>query len=393
MSPFFRAGAKATVPLILAPVVLAACHAAPPKTAGPQVAAPTVDKVELLPSQLGAIAIDTIGRQSFSPRRTAVGAIDFNQDRAVPVYPSYQGKIVEVFVRLGDAVEKGQALYTLESPDLMTASSTLITTQATYEANRKALDRARRLAQTQGISTQTVEQAEAAEIASEGALRAARAALRVYGKSDDEIAKMAARHEIDPLLVVKSPITGRVTARVAQPGLLAQPGTAPAPLTVADLSTMWMNANVAEVDSPLFRKGQAVSVKVAAFPDKAFRGVISVLGATIDPATHTQIVRVEVADPNHELRPGMMATYVIETGAAQESLAVPAAGVVREGDGSFYVWVTQDERRFERRKVSVGLLQAGYDQILEGVKPGERVVTKGAVFLSNMANAASAGDD
>jgi cobalt-zinc-cadmium efflux system membrane fusion protein len=177
--------------------------------------------------------------------------------------------------------------------------------------------------------------------------------------------------------------------RNAAPGLLAQPGTAPAPYTVADISTMWMVANVAESDFPFLRLGEKVDVTVKAYPGRVFRGSIVNIGASVDPATHRILVRSEIPDPKHELRPGMFATYVIHTGQAVRSVAVPLNGVIREGDGTMTVWVTTDRRRLVRRTVKVSLQQDGFAQIVEGLRPGELVATEGALFLSNAVTVAS----
>jgi cobalt-zinc-cadmium efflux system membrane fusion protein len=162
-----------------------------------------------------------------------------------------------------------------------------------------------------------------------------------------------------------------------------QPGNAPAPFSVADISTMWMLANVAEADSPAFKVGQEVKVKVMAFPDRAFDGKISTISSTVDPSTRRVWVRSEVADPQHELRAGMFATFVIRTGDPVRATAVPLDGVVREGDGTMTVWVTADRRHFTKRTVKVGLQRDGYRQILEGLQVGELVANEGALFLSN----------
>ena len=104
--------------------------------------------------------------------------------------------------------------------------------------------------------------------------------------------------------MVPSPISGRIVARNAAPGFLTQPGVAPAPFTVADLSTMWMIANVIETDAPAYRLGQEVEVTVPAYPDKVFKGHVTALGSIIDPNTHRQLVRSEIDDPEHLLRSG-----------------------------------------------------------------------------------------
>jgi cobalt-zinc-cadmium efflux system membrane fusion protein len=140
---------------------------------------------------------------------------------------------------------------------------------------------------------------------------------------------------------------------------------------------------------PLVRKGQRVRVAVMALPGRVFEGEISTVGATVDPQLHRGLIRAELEDPKHELLPGMFASFVIVTGAPMSSLAVPLDGVVREGDGTMTVWITTDRHRFIKRAVKIGLQHAGYDQILEGVRPGEQIVTKGAVFLDNFAGGES----
>lgn len=352
----------------------------------------STDTIELNDTQVKSIKYGPAETHSFSPQRVAVGSIDFDENLAVQVYSPYQGKIIRAYAEIGDEVKKGQTLYTIDSPDLLQAESTLIAAAGVYDLTTAALKRAQDLYTTQGIAQKDLEQAQSDQMTADGALKAARDAVRVFGKSEAEIDQMVARRKVDPELVVPSPISGRVTARDAQPGLLVQPGNAPAPYQVADLSSMWMLANVAEADLPVFHAGQEVRVKVSAFPDHDFAGKISIVGATVDPGTHTTVVRSEVADPKHELRPGMFATFVISTGAPLNAIAVPLPGVVREGDGTMTVWTTTDQHRFTRRTVKLGLQQDGYDQIVDGLQAGETVVTDGAVFLSNMANGGSDGD-
>ena len=163
-----------------------------------------------------------------------------------------------------------------------------------------------------------------------------------------------------------------------------QPGNAPAPYMVTDINTMWMLANVAEDDSPAFRVGQPVQVSIDAFPGRGFDGKITTIGATVDPNTRRVLVRSEIKDPQHELRSGMFANFVIDIGAPVRSPAVPLDGVVREGDGTQTIWVTADRRRFTRRTVKIGEQRDGYRQILQGVQAGELVASDGAIFLDNM---------
>jgi membrane fusion protein, heavy metal efflux system len=340
--------------------------------------------VELSDTQAQAVKVAPAEERSFPVEKQAVGSIDFNEDMTVQVFTPYQGRIIRLFAEIGDQVTKGETLFTIESPDLIQAESTLIAAAGVLDLTTRALTRAKELYRIQGIAQKDLEQAASDQQSAEGALKAARDAVRVFGKTDAEIDRIVATRKIDPVLVVRSPIAGRITARNAAPGLLVQPGNPPAPYSVADISTMWMLANVAESDSPAFHVGQPVKVSVMAFPGRIFAGKVSRIGATVDPNTHRLTMRSEIQDPQHELRPGMFASFVIETAPPMQSVAVPMNGVVREGDGTMTVWVTTDRHRFIRRTVKIGLQHDGYDQIVEGVRPGELVATDGALFLSNM---------
>ena len=343
--------------------------------------------VELAPSQLQAIKIGPVGTYRFPVERAAIGSIDYDEDLSVQVFSPYSGKIITALANLGDDVLKGQALYTIASPDLLQAESNLIGAAATLALTSKELTRAKGLYGTNGVSERELEQATSDQQTAEGALKAARDAVRLFGKTEAEIDQLVATRQIDPALVVPSPLTGRITARNAQSGLLVQPGNVPAPYSVADLSTKWMVANVTESDSPLFHVGQTLQASLMAYPGRVFEGRISTLGAAVDPNTHRVMVRCEIADPRNELRPGMLASFAILVKDPVESVALPMNGVVREGDGTMAAWVTTDRHRFSQRIIKIGLQSDGQYQVLEGLKGGELAVTDGAVFLSNMLHA------
>ena len=340
--------------------------------------------VDLAPSQLIAITIEPIGTYLFPIEKEAVGDIDFDDDLAVQVFPSYQGKILQTFVELGDDVQKGQPLYTIDSPDLVQAESTLIAAVAANDLYGKELVRATALYKTNGIPEREFEQATSDAQTAEGALKAARDAVRVFGKTEAEINDIIATRNIDPALVVPSPVNGQITFMTAPPGLLVQPGNAPAPYTVADVSLKYMLANVTESDSPLYQVGQPVEARMIAYPDRVFEGTISKIYATVDPNTHRATVRSVIADPKHELRPGMLASFVIRVRDPAESVAIPMSGVVRNGDGTMAAWVTTDRKHFVQRIVKIGLQTDGKYQILDGLQQGELAVTDGAIFLSNI---------
>jgi cobalt-zinc-cadmium efflux system membrane fusion protein len=346
------------------------------------------NSLDLTDSQLTAVKVAPVEEREFPVEKEAVGSIDFNEHMSVQVFTPYQGRIIAIFAEVGDDVEKGHTLFTIYSADLLSAESSLIAAAGVLDLTTRNLARLRTLYTTRAVSQRDVEQAASDQQTAEGNLRAGRDAVRIFGKTDADIDNIIAKRMADPTLVVASPISGRIIARNAAPGLFVQPGVAPAPFTVANIDMMWMLANVPETNSPAIRVGQQQRVRVDAFPGRVFDGRVTTIGSTVDPNTRRVLVRSEIKNPEHELRSGMFAHFTIEVAPPMRSPAVPLNGVVREGDGTQTVWVTADRRRFTKRTVKIGEQRDGYRQILAGVKTGELVATEGAIFLSNMASIA-----
>uniref|UniRef100_A0A973WPF6 Efflux RND transporter periplasmic adaptor subunit n=2 Tax=Bradyrhizobium quebecense TaxID=2748629 RepID=A0A973WPF6_9BRAD len=346
--------------------------------------------VALSDKQAASLKTIAAEQRSFRTLKNAVGSIDFNQNMLVQAFTPNPGRIVDTPLNVGDEVAKGDRLFTIDSPDLLQAESSLLAAAGVLELQTRTLARVRQLLKTGGGAQKDVDQATSDQQTAEGNYKAGRDAVRIFGKTDAEIDRIVADRKVDSILVVPSPISGRIIARNAAPGLFVQPGNAPAPYSLADISTMWMVANVIETDAPAYRIGQPVEVRVPAYPNEVFRGRVTTLGLNIDPNSHRQLVRSVIDDPQHKLRAGMLASFTIETEPPKLSVSVPLDAIVREGDGTMTVWVTTDGRKFDRRTVTIGMEQDGWRQILSGLAAGEQVASTGAIFLSNkFANAAT----
>lgn len=322
--------------------------------------------------------------RTFESRRDAIGIIDFNQDMAVQVFSPYQGRIGSMLVRAGEDVTRGQVLYTVQIPDIASAASMLISTTGTLKVANQTLRRAEGLYETQSIALKELQQNTADQQAADAGYRAARKTLSLFGLTNKDIEDIEAQRKVDTEMQVRSPFAGRVTARAGAVGQLVQPGSGTAPLTVANLQTLWMVASVPESELASYSLGQLVSVRVTAYPDMTFTGKISYISDTADAATHRITVRAEVPNSKRLLKPQMLANFNITLGLPVSSVAVPANALAREGDGSISVWITQDGSRFKRRKVQTGMLQNGMVQVLTGLAPGEKIARDKALFLSNL---------
>jgi len=329
------------------------------------------------------IEIISVSSREFAAQHEAVGMIDFNQDSTVQVWPSHQGRIRKVLAKAGDDVEEGQVLFSIDIPELIAAESELIAAASALTLADKALDRMQKMRAGGAGAERDLEQAISDKQTAEGAYKAARDAVRIFGRSDAEIDAIETNLKVSGEVPVRSPIRGRVTGRNAASGLVVQLDTSSPPFIVADISTLWMIAYVSENDFPQLKLGQPVSVSVMAYPDRKFKGKIVNIAAAVNPDTRRIAVYSRIKDPKHELRAQMLASFLIHTSKPSLSPSVPVNSVVREGNGTQVVFVLQDERHFIRRPVKTGITHKGMVQILDGLSIDEKIAGDGALFLSN----------
>jgi membrane fusion protein, heavy metal efflux system len=353
--------------------------------------------VTLDAQQMQRIRLETVDPRTFHAEKLATGRIAFNDELMTPVFSPYAGRVLHLIAKPGDAVKLGSPLLELYTPDLVQAESGLIAAASTVAKAKTALNLARRTEERQHQlylnqaaalkdweqAQSDLQNAESDTRAAEAALLAARDQLRVFGKSDADIARVEQAHTIDRVTTVGSPITGTITARKVGPGQYIRPDNADPLFIIADLSKMWMLASVYETDVPLIKVGQPVEVSVVAYPNEVFKASISHIGAAVDPGTHRVDVRAVVENREQKLKPEMFATFRIITDADVPALAVPLSAIVREGEKT-RVWVAQGANQFAQREVTIGLEQDGYVQILSGLQAGEQVVAEEGLLLSGV---------
>jgi len=184
------------------------------------------------------------------------------------------------------------------------------------------------------------------------------------------------------LITINSPINGTVISRKVGPGQYVRADIADPLYAIADLSTMWLKANVPEIDAPLIRVGQEIEVKVSAVPDRIFNAHVIAIGASSDAATRRVMVRSEISNPDRALKAEMFASFRILIGAQDPTPSVPTTAVIWEGERAT-VWSQREPMLFERRVIKAGLEQAGRTEIRDGLKMGDRVIGRGAIFVQN----------
>jgi cobalt-zinc-cadmium efflux system membrane fusion protein len=363
-------------PRVFAPHEAPAAAASPPGT------------FRATPQQLKTLTVEAVQSHGFVSEEVTEGKIAVNGDRATPLFSPYSGRVTRVIAGLGDTVKAGAPLATLEASEFVQAQNDLRTAAAQVKIARINETRKHALLDAKGGSLQDWQQAQADLTTAQTALGSARNHLSILGKSAAEIEVLERAEDINPVATLTAPIAGVVVDRQVGPGQYLQSGSGTPVFTIADPASVWLLANVREADAGLVKLGQSVEVRVLAYPKRVFKARITYVAALIDSATHRLPVRAEIDNRDGALKPEMFASFRILTSDASESPAVPESAVVYEGAAA-HVWVLAGEGLLELRAIHTGRSDGGLIEVLDGLKPGERVVTKGGLFIDQAAVPAS----
>jgi cobalt-zinc-cadmium efflux system membrane fusion protein len=338
--------------------------------------------------QLKTFTIAPVAVHEFVSEELTEGKIAVNADRATPVYSPFSGRVIRVIAGLGDRVKEGAPLATLEAAEFVQGQSDLRSAASQLRIARISEARKHALYDAKGGSLQDWQQAQADLTAAETALDSVRNRLRILGKSEDEIAALEAAKSTNPVAALNAPISGVVVDRQLGPGQYLQAGSGTPVFTIADPASVWLLANVREADAGEIRLGQAVEVHVLAYPQRAFKARITHISAVVDPVTHRLSVRAEIDNRDGALKPEMFANFRILTSDSVSAPAVPESAVVYEGEMA-HVWVFSGTDLLSFRAIRPGRTNDGVVEVLDGLKPGERIVIKGGLFIDQMASPAA----
>ena len=338
--------------------------------------------------QLKTLTVETVQMHGFVSEELTEGKIAVNGDHATPVFSPYSGRVTRVIAGLGDTVRPGAPLATLEASEFVQAQNDLKLAAAQLKLARINETRKHALYDAKGGSLQDWQQAQTDLTSADTALISVRNRLKILGKSDADIADLERAQTINPIATLTAPIGGVVVDRQVGPGQYLQSGGGTPVFTIADPSSVWLLANVRETDAGLVKLGQSVEVHVLAYPKRAFKARVTYVAALVDSVTHRLPVRAEIDNHDGALKPEMFANFRILTSDASDSPAVPEAAVVYEGE-SAHVWVERGGGLLSLRSIRTGRSNDGLIEVLEGLKPGERVVTKGGLFIDQVAVPAS----
>jgi cobalt-zinc-cadmium efflux system membrane fusion protein len=299
--------------------------------------------------------------------------VEADPSRTVRVVPPVTGRVTELKVQLGGRVTEGDVLAVIDSGDLAQAWSDIEKARATVTLTRKALDRQTSLEKAGGGAVKDREQAQSDSDQAVSELARAEARLRAMGIPADQ-------KEQSRLLTVKAAVSGSVIDLQAAPGAFLNDPTA-AMMTIANLDTIWVTANVPEKDIAFIFAGQTVKVTFRSYPDDVFTGKVLFVSDVVEPDSRRNKVRIAFDNPDRILKPNMFADARFEAPAVSR-LMVPTAALLMTNDTTS-VFVEVSDWAFERRNVEIAYQEGAAVALKSGVRPGDRVVVKGAVRLND----------
>ena len=331
-------------------------------------------------NQLEHLKIVEVRKAAWSTTVRTTGTVDWDADHTTQAITQVNGPISRLLVDLGTSVAVNQPLLYVSSPDVANAIVTYRKARNHLDYSKRALDRNQDLLDHKVIAQKDFEAAQQDYNDAGSDVENSLQALKIFGVTQQEVDDAQRQGvPINPQLAVRSPIAGVVVQKLVSPGLVIQAGMT-ACFTISDISTVWVQGHIYDRDLESIRIGDAVEETNSSFKE-TFHGVVSYIGALVDPATRTTSVRIVTRNPQGVLKKDMFVDAVIHTRSGRSVLAVPTSAILRNDENLPFVYVQAAPGQFAQRLVNLGAQQGDETEIMSGAKEGEKIVAEGSVFL------------
>ncbi len=350
--------------------------------------------------QWAMLTVQPVAQHRFRTEVVTEGKIAVDEDRITRVFSPYAGRVVKILAAPGEKVQQGQPLFVIEAADSVQAQNDFIAAVTTLNKARSQVNltqmveqRLAGLYKNKAMSLKDWQEAQANLTAAQNdqrsaeiALQAIRNRLRLLGKTDEEVDTFEQTGTITPDALVRAPLSGTILQRKIGPGQFIDAGaSASEPVyAIGDVSKVWLIAYVRESDATKMAAGQKLEFTILAYPDRRFTAKIDYVASSIDPTSRRLMVRANIDNSDGVLKAEMFARVTLVIDENGPMTAVPREAVVYEGSLA-RVWVARDDQAIELRQVKLGLAGAGLVQVLDGLAPGETIVTRGSLFIDRMA--------
>jgi cobalt-zinc-cadmium efflux system membrane fusion protein len=336
-------------------------------------------RVTVSPALAEHIQIATAKPEDVVRSLHAAGRIEADEHRLGRVSSPVTGRIIEVFAHDGETVRRGQVLATLSSTELSNTQLSFLEAHSRRQLGERAVERAEQLLKADVIGTAELQRRKAELQEKVEEVSAAKAQLHVLGMSEESIEGLKASREVTSVSHIVASVNGTVIDHKAVPGQVVAP--AETVYVIADLSQVWLIADIPEESAGDLRAGKAVVAEISAFPGEKISGRLSYVSPTVNAETRTVRIRMNVPNPRSRYKPDMLATVALEDSPHQQ-IVVPDQAIVRE-DNKNYVFVQTGPATYLLREVSLGADLEERSVVASGLSPGERIVIAGAFHLNN----------
>ena len=326
------------------------------------------------------VKTETVAVTTFQKTIDTTGTVAFNQNKSTQVLSPISGPVSRIMVNVGSRVSRGEALAQVSSPDFATAVSALRKAEASARNARRIADLDAQLFKNDAIARRDYEQAETDAVNAEADRDAAIQQLQSLGVDPSTINEVRANHPVANLGgVIRSPLGGTVVEKLISPGQLLQ-STTPC-FTVADLSDVWVYANVFEADLAAVHLGDTADISTGG--GQTLTGRVDNIASVVDPNTRAVAVRIDVANPGEVLKRDFYVHVQLHSHAPVQGILVPVSAILHDDQNLPFVFVTKPDGSFERRRVDLGSRYGDRQEIRSGLNAGDSVVVEGALFLQN----------
>lgn len=353
------------------------------------------------PAQWASLGMAPVKAMLFRSEHTTEGKISLNEDRATPIFPPYAGRVTRLLAKPGDVVERGQPLFFIEAADMVQAQNDFLSALGVLNKARSAVSIAeiiekqnRTLYEGKAGALRDYQTAQATLIQAradlqnaESAVEAVHNRLSILGKTDAEIEAFKSQGKISSETPIYAPLAGTVVQRKIGPGQYVSytsTGIVDPVYTIGDLSSVWVVAYVREADAPKVKVGQQLDFSVLAYPNTTFKATIDHVSASLDPSIRRLMVRATLDNSKGQFKPEMFTSVTIYTDEGDSSIGVPRESVLYDADRA-RVWVARADKTIELRQIKTGVTSGDLVQVVQGLQPGEVVVTKGSLFVDQAA--------
>jgi cobalt-zinc-cadmium efflux system membrane fusion protein len=371
-------------------------HAKPTETtAQSKVALPRYVPTE---AEWASLTVEPVTERVFRAEHVTEGKIAVNEESSTPIFSPFAGRVTKLLVKPSDMVERGQPLFVVEATDTVQGLNDFVAALGALNSARSKLNlativekRANDLYAGKAVPLKDWQQSQADLTSAQNDMRSAETALeavhnrlRILGRSEDQIATFQQTRQISADTPIYSPIGGTVVQRKIGPGQFISSGATDPVFVIGDLSTVWLTAFVRETEASGVAVGQDIVFSLLAMPGSQFKARIDYVAAAIDPSTRRLLVRATIDNKDGLFKPEMYANVTIYAGGDRPGVGVPKQALIYEGE-HVRLWVAHDDKSIELREIETGLINGDLVEVRTNLKAGERIVTKGSLFIDRAA--------